>query len=113
MKRIVRRAFVALVLGGPIGTALLGQTFTTLYSFSGTNNMRPLPKGALVQASDGYLYGTTELGGLNCGAAIATTCGTIFKITPGGALTTAYAFCPQGGRCVDGSAPHAGLTLAT
>ncbi len=71
------------------------------------------PYGALVQTTDGTFYGTTVLGGVNsyyC-ANFATGCGTVFKITPSGALTTLYTFCLQGGHdyCPDGAEPYAGL----
>ena len=51
------------------------------------------PYGALVQGADGSLYGTTSTGGntgVNCWL---TGCGTIFKITLDGTLTTLYSFC--------------------
>ena len=57
------------------------QVLTTLHSFNGTDGSYPIP--GLVQGSDGNFYGTTFEGGTNCNAG----CGTIFKITPGGALT--------------------------
>ena len=50
-------------------------------------------------------YGTTYSGGAN-------NQGTIFKITPSGALTTLYSFCSQTG-CTDGQNPVAGLVQAT
>ena len=53
---------------------------TTLYSFTGDLDGK-LPKSGLVLGSDGNFYGTTHLGG-------ATNEGTIFKMTPSGALTT-------------------------
>jgi uncharacterized repeat protein (TIGR03803 family) len=56
---------------------------------------------ALVQAGDGNFYGTTSLSGGHGG-------GTIFRITPGGTLTTLYAFCSQSG-CADGKSPYGGL----
>ena len=59
------------------------------------------PEGGLVQGADGNFYGTTYLGG-------PTGLGTVFKITPGGALTTLYSFCSRS-NCADGSAPEAGL----
>jgi uncharacterized repeat protein (TIGR03803 family) len=62
--------------------------------------------GALVQATNGYLYGTTSIGG-------AIGEGTVFKITPAGTLTTLYSFCAQGGLCTDGAGPWAGLVQAT
>jgi uncharacterized repeat protein (TIGR03803 family) len=51
------------------------------------------------------LYGTTADGGANGG-------GTVFKITPDGALTTLYSFCSQSG-CADGAYPYAGLVQDT
>ena len=56
---------------------------TTLHSFGGSDGSSP--NAALIQATDGNLYGTTETGG-------ASNAGTIFKITPGGQLTTLYEF---------------------
>jgi len=40
-------------------------------------------------------------------------CGTVFKITPTGALTTLYSFCPGGYPCIDGADPYAGLLQGT
>ncbi|HEY6291971.1 MAG TPA: choice-of-anchor tandem repeat GloVer-containing protein [Terriglobia bacterium] len=84
-----------------------GGTLTTLYSFcaestcpDGTD-----PVTAMVLGTDGNFYGTTYFGGPNpdaCPAGLG--CGTIFKITPAGTLTTLYSFCAQSG-CTDGSAP--------
>ena len=82
-----------------------GGTLTTLYSFDFSHGTKP--SAALVQATDGNFYGTTSEGGAssNCGSA---GCGTIFKITPSGTLTTLHNF--SGG---DGAAPVAGLVQAT
>jgi len=68
------------------------------------------PYGALIQASDGNLYGTTAGGGTTkyCNGG----CGTIFKITTAGALTTLYNFCSQA-NCADGSQPEGGLVQHT
>jgi uncharacterized repeat protein (TIGR03803 family) len=84
---------------------------TTLYSFcaqsgctDGTN-----PYTGLVQATNGDFYGTTSGGGNDCGSA---SCGTVFKITPSGTLTTLYSFCAQSG-CTDGANPYGGLVQAT
>jgi uncharacterized repeat protein (TIGR03803 family) len=84
---------VALVL--PVFGAQSGVTFTSLYSFSGTDGYSP---NALVQGSDGYFYGTTLNGGANSD-------GAVFKISTSGALTNLYSF--TGG--TDGSSPQAGL----
>ena len=79
-----------------------GGTLTTLYSFNGADGEEP---SALVQATNGNLYGTTSVGGAN-------GVGTVFEITAEGTLTTLYNFCSQSG-CVDGAAPPAGLVQAT
>ncbi len=83
--------------------------FTTLHSFSGADGANP--RAVLVQATNGDFYATTPYGGANC--AVDSSCGTIFKITPAGALTTLYSFCAQSG-CTDGRYPAlAGLVQAT
>jgi len=78
-------------------------TLTTLYTFDGTGGYGP--SAALVQGTDGNFYGTTAYGGSDlCGHGQSGTCGTIFKITPQGALTSLYSFCEQTG-CPDGFYP--------
>jgi uncharacterized repeat protein (TIGR03803 family) len=75
------------------------QTFTRLHTFHGADGSNS--QAALVQASNGDLYGTTALGGKNnC----SYGCGTIFKITPSGMLTTVHNF-----HGTDGAHPEAGL----
>jgi uncharacterized repeat protein (TIGR03803 family) len=81
-------------------------TLTTLYSFDGTDGEGP---NGLVQATNGDFYGTTAYGGVNCAPA---GCGTVFRITPTGTLTTLYTFCSQNA-CTDGENPFAGLVQAT
>jgi uncharacterized repeat protein (TIGR03803 family) len=76
-------------------------TLTTLHAFAGRPTDGANPYGALVLGTDGDFYGTTEAGGAAGG-------GTVFRITPGGAVTTLYSFCPQGD-CSDGESPYAGL----
>jgi uncharacterized repeat protein (TIGR03803 family) len=72
------------------------QTLTTLFSFdrgSGINGYSPV--GSLVQGIDGNFYGTTAFGGdSGCTEYYETYsgCGTVFKITPGGTLTTLHSF---------------------
>jgi uncharacterized repeat protein (TIGR03803 family) len=84
---------------------------TTLYSFCSQTGCADgeYPRAGLVQGTDGDFYGTTEAGGTNCALG---GCGTVFKITPGGALTVLYSFCSQSG-CLDGLQPLAGLIQAT
>jgi uncharacterized repeat protein (TIGR03803 family) len=86
------------------------QAFTVLASFNGTDGL--VPYAGLVQATNGDLYGTTYYGGANNNCAPFDGCGTVFKITPSGTLTTLYSFCSKSG-CPDGSEPSAGLVQAT
>lgn len=92
-------------------------TLTTLYSFCAQPNCvdGSAPLAGLIQGSDGSLYGTTINGGANVSSCIvfqAGGCGTVFKITPGGKLTTLYSFCAQE-FCSDGTTPTASLIQAT
>jgi uncharacterized repeat protein (TIGR03803 family) len=84
------------VEGGPNGSGTVFKistngVLTTLYSFGTVTDAHgnPLdgaaPTAALVQGSDGYFYGTTEGGGPN-------GCGTVFKISTNGALTSLHFF---------------------
>ena len=86
-------------------------TLTTLHSFDFNDGSQP--QAPVVEASDGNLYGTTTYGGNAYGyTCINTGCGTVFKITPQGTLTTLHLFCE--GNCTDGTWPlHAGLVQAT
>lgn len=86
---------------------------TTLHSFDSDPNCADgeVPQAGLVQGSDGNFYGTTRSGGI-CSQMDNPQCGTIFKITPTGTLTTLYTFCTQV-NCPDGYAPTAGLIQAT
>jgi uncharacterized repeat protein (TIGR03803 family) len=59
------------------------QNFKTLVNFNGSNG--DWPASSLVQGRDGNLYGTTYYGG-------AYGDGTVFRMTPTGALTTLYSF---------------------
>jgi uncharacterized repeat protein (TIGR03803 family) len=106
-----RRVCIAVLLCATV-IALPSQTstttFTTLHGFDGTDGGNPV--SALVQATDGNLYGTTEFGGANrCYS--GRVCGTVFKITPGGTLTTLYSFCSQS-NCADGGSPLGALVQA-
>jgi uncharacterized repeat protein (TIGR03803 family) len=90
-------------LGGRSGNGTIFQitpagALTTIYRFKGTDGSRPF--AALVQGSDGYLYGTTLGGGIN-------QYGTVFRTTTGGVLTTLHLFNGTGG-----AAPHAPLVQA-
>jgi len=81
---------------------------TTLHNFSGMDGA--IPTG-LVQGTDGNFYGITILGGTgndcpNPGSQFANGCGTVFKMTAAGTLTSLYSFCSQP-NCADGSEPTA------
>jgi len=96
-------------------------TLTKLYGFcsDGACTDGRAPLAALVQATDGNFYGTTVYGGKSgiCSSVLTDGCGTIFKITPGGTLTTLYRFgmnCSSGGvDCADGEKPSAPLIQST
>jgi uncharacterized repeat protein (TIGR03803 family) len=103
----VKRAGAVFMLCAMMAIALPAQTFTTLYSFDVTETYGPAPGELLIQAANGYLYGTALGGG-------AYNEGTVFNITPSGTLTTVYSFssCIPGS-CPNGAAPGAGLVQAT
>ena len=83
-------------------------TFTKIYGFCALSNCLDgsYPHG-LIQGNDGNFYGTTEFGGAQNG-------GTVFKLSPGGTLTTLYSFwSPKAGaQCPEGSGPSAPLVQA-
>lgn len=77
---------------------------TTLYRFCAKPGCADGsgPQGALIEASNGALYGTTASGGVYGG-------GTVFTIPLGGGdLTTLYSFCYSGG-CAGGGSLFSGL----
>ncbi len=86
--------------------------FKSLVSFNDTNGFNPNLM-SVVQSLDGNLYGTTIFGGANktCNPK-QVGCGTVFKITPSGTMTTVYSFCSKT-NCTDGAYPVGGLVLAT
>jgi uncharacterized repeat protein (TIGR03803 family) len=88
-------------------------TLTTLYRFCSQANCvdGADPLGGILQAANGAFYGTTSGGGANDGP-YPGGAGTVFKITPGGKLTTLYSFCAEispTGSCADGAFPQTGL----
>jgi len=84
-------------------TALLAsaQTITTLHSFTFDDGANP-NFATPTQGRDGNVYATTSIGGSKT---VKCFCGTAFKITPQGALTS---FSFDG---TDGAIPDAGLVL--
>ena len=81
--------------------------FTSLVSFDRTNGSNPYYE-SFVQGTDGNLYGTTTYGGVSDQNCDGESCGTIFKITPAGRLTTLHQF-----DFTDGGLPEAGLVQTT
>lgn len=73
-----------------------GGKLTLLYSFCSQANCADgfSPQAGLVQATDGNLYGTTWYGGASADSTCTQIggCGTLFKITLTGTLTTLYSF---------------------
>ena len=99
-----KRAYFLFLLCAATAIASHAQTFTVLYNFAGTDG--GYPRAALVQGADGNLYGTTYYGGgyINYVYCYASGCGTVFRITPQGMLTTLHIFAGP-----EGSHPSAAL----
>jgi uncharacterized repeat protein (TIGR03803 family) len=107
-------ADLALCGGGGCGTVFEitpSGKFTSLLSLDGSDGSFPFGF-PLIQAPNGDLYGTLQAGGSDLTLCFSSGCGTFFKITPAGALTTLYDFCSQT-NCTDGSTPLTGLIQAT
>jgi uncharacterized repeat protein (TIGR03803 family) len=80
-------------------------TETILHVFESKSEGQ-FPRAGLLMDGAGNLYGTTfNGGGVRCHARVG--CGTVFKLTPGGTLTTLYAF--KGGS--DGNEPDSSLIV--
>ena len=76
----------AFILTLGIQPALLrAQTFTDLHDFNcSSDGCNPDMAGIVAQGTDGNLYGTLTDGGAGCGS--------VYRITPGGALNDIYNF---------------------
>jgi uncharacterized repeat protein (TIGR03803 family) len=96
IKRFCPLTFLAAVL---LATLAQAQTFTTLYSFSGSDGSTPY--ASLIQGPSGNLYGTTNVGGDgSCNGG----CGVVFNLTTNGKENVVYNF--QGS---DGQQPYTPL----
>jgi uncharacterized repeat protein (TIGR03803 family) len=94
---------------GTVFTITPGLRLTTIYRFCSQSGCPDgnAPEAEVAQGTDGKFYGTTSEGGAN-------SSGTVFRISPGGVLSTLYNFCSQGGSsCTDGATPYAGLVQGT
>jgi uncharacterized repeat protein (TIGR03803 family) len=91
---------------GTVFSYTIEGTYTTLVSFSGVDGPAKgdAPDAGLVLGADGNLYGVTTAGGAN-------DCGTIFRMSTAGSLTTLIEFTGMAG-AAKGSAPNE-LTLAS
>jgi uncharacterized repeat protein (TIGR03803 family) len=94
---------------GTVFKITAGGALTTLHNFCSQPNCTDgassiFQISPLVQATNGDFYGPTN-GGANCTPGDARSCGTIFKMTGRGSLTTLYTFCSQP-NCADGVAPN-------
>ncbi|MEP6811201.1 MAG: choice-of-anchor tandem repeat GloVer-containing protein, partial [Chthoniobacterales bacterium] len=81
--------------------SMAGTAVTTLYSFTGGSDGGGFVAGVVIN-SDGDLYGVTLLNGANGN-------GTLFRLTPGGPLTTLHAF----GAGSEEAQPHAGVIIGS
>jgi uncharacterized repeat protein (TIGR03803 family) len=88
-----------------------GAVFTTLHTFCVEKGCVAGESSQLVQGLDGNLYGATQVGGNVNKSLCPSSCGTIYKITPAGALSIVYSFCSLA-NCGDGYSP-ASLLLAS
>jgi len=75
--------------------------YTVLHDFAGGTTDGNEPLGALVQATNGDFYRTTQYGGTG-------NDGTVFEITSSGTVTLVHSF-----DVTDGENPHGGLVQAT
>jgi len=85
-------------------TALAPVSLVSLWSFDGPDDGAQ-PHGGLIQAANGFLYGTTSAGG-------AHDYGTVFQISTNGILTNLYSFgtvVDSFGLPLDGSYPYGSL----
>ena len=92
---------------GTLFKITLDGQFQSLLSFP-ASSVGSYPFGALIQASDGNLYGTTYLGG----NLSTTQRGTIFQLTPAGGLTPLLQFTGTNG-AVLGANPQSPLVQGT
>jgi uncharacterized repeat protein (TIGR03803 family) len=84
-------------------------TLTTLHVFGSVPFDSAYVNAGMLQMLNGTFFGTASSGGTNCST--NGTCGTVFKMTPDGTVTTVYNFCINA-NCTDGDTPTGTLILA-
>ena len=114
--------FYGMTLTGGLANCVAGSSCGTLFEITPAGKLTTLhmfcsqqPNCAdggfptwLVQGADGNFYGTTSFGGAGAGCIggpkYEVYCGTVFKLTPTGTITTLYSFCSETS-CTDGAQP--------
>ncbi len=121
--RSVTRKSLALAMIVASGGMAQADSLKVLHRFADTGTsashyaLGANPDAELLQASDGNFYGTTFSGGSYLcpnGSAGMSGCGTIFRMTPQGEVTTLYSFPydTETGTAPNGAFPTAGLIQA-
>ena len=108
---ILATGFVVIALLVVATPSTQAQTFTLLHVFTGAPD-GAYPLAGFVQDAAGFLYGTTQRGGISTGVCTNTVaalngCGTVFKIDTSGQESVVYRF--TGG--TDGQSPSSGLVI--
>jgi len=99
----VRLLVVSLLLAVAASQNAQAQTFTLLYTFTGSPDGE-FPSAGLLRTADGSVYGTTQNGGdSSCGD--TTGCGTVFKLDTTGSEKVLHAFNNK----LDGRYPRGGV----
>jgi uncharacterized repeat protein (TIGR03803 family) len=105
-RNLLAASFLALFFTTALQAQQPAATIKQLFGFACNPDIQMCPDGeqpnTLIQSADGNFYGTTLFGGTGNNAA-----GTVFKINPGGHLTTVYTFLPdQNGNFPNGGTPN-------
>lgn len=91
--------------GGTVFRVTMDGKYALLHSFGATPEDAIVPLGGLTEGADGSFYGVTASGGANRCPQIpqaGSNCGTIFRMSPSGAVTILHSF---GASSTDGVTP--------